>query len=70
MSQTNLIALAERCSAVRAAIGRMLLAPEDSPQRAVAAEAYHRALRNLLRVVREEECGLYIEVAGELATKD
>jgi hypothetical protein len=69
-SQANLIALAESCSAVRAALGRMLLAAEDSPERAAAADAYRRALTTLLRTAREEECGLYLEVAGELASRD
>lgn len=69
-SQTNLIALAESCSAVRGALGRMLLAADDSPERNAAAESYRRALTALLRTVREEECGLYLEVAGELATRD
>ena len=70
MSQSNLIALAESCSAVRGAIGRMLLAAEGSPERGVAADAYDRALRSLLRVAREEECGVYLEVAGEIASRD
>ncbi len=70
MSQNNLITLAEACSAVRSALGRMLLAPEDSPERAAAAETYRAALRRLLRAAREEECGVYLEIAGELATKD
>jgi hypothetical protein len=69
-SQANMIALAEACSAVRAALGRMLLAAEDSPERAAAQESYRRALTTLLRTAREEECGLYLEVAGELATRD
>lgn len=70
MSQANLITVAESCSAVRGAIGRMLLAAEDSPERDKAAEAYDRALRSLLRAVREEECGVYLEVAGEIASRD
>lgn len=70
MSQTNLIALAEACSAVRGAIGKMLLAAADSPEHAKASESYQRSLRTLLRVAREEECGVYLEVAGEIATRD
>lgn len=70
MSHVNLVALAESCSAVRASIGRMLLREEDSPEREAAAEQYRRALRALLRVAREEECGIYLEVAGELAPND
>jgi len=69
-SQANLIALAEACSAVRSALGRMLLAADESPERNAAAESYRRALTSLLRTAREEECGLYLEVAGELATRD
>ena len=70
MSHANLVALAESCSTVRASIGKMLLAPEDSPARAAAAESYRRALAALLRLAREEEYGLYLEVAGELTSKD
>jgi len=70
MSQANLIALAESCSGVRAAIGRLLLSAEDSPGRAAATESYRRSLRSLLRIAREEECGMYLEIAGELATRD
>jgi hypothetical protein len=70
MSQSNLIALAESCSGVRAAVGRMLLSGEESPERTAAADHYRRALRNLLRLAREEECGLYLEIAGELATRE
>jgi hypothetical protein len=70
MSQVNLIALAESCSGVRSSIGRMLLAAEGAPERAAATEAYRRSLRELLRLAREEECGMYLEVAGELAATD
>jgi len=70
MSHANLVALAESCSAVRASIGRMLLCEEDSPERQAASEKYRRSLRALLRVAREEECGTYLEVAGELAPND
>jgi hypothetical protein len=70
MSHANLIVLAESCSAVRSAIGRMLLCAEESDQRTAAEAAYQRALRSLLRIAREEECGAYLEIAGELATKD
>jgi hypothetical protein len=70
MSHANLVVLAESCTGVRASIGRMLLAAEESPERAAASESYRRCLRNLLRIAREEECGLYLEVAGELATRD
>jgi len=65
-----MIALAEACSAVRAALGKMLLSADDSPERVAAHESYRRALTTLLRTAREEECGLYLEVAGELATRD
>jgi hypothetical protein len=70
MSQSNLIALAESCSAVRAAIGKMLLTAEGGREREAADENCRRALKQLLRLAREEECGLYLEVAGELASKD
>jgi hypothetical protein len=70
MAQSDLVTLAESCSAVRASIGRMLLAAADSPEREAAAEKYRRALRTLLRIAREEEYGIYLEVAGELATRD
>jgi hypothetical protein len=70
MSQSNLVVLAESCSAVRASIGRMLLTSENSPARAAAADKYRRSLKELLRLAREEEYGLYLEVAGELAPRD
>jgi hypothetical protein len=70
MSQSNLIALAESCSALRTAIGRMLLAEAESAERKIALATYGRELRRLLRVAREQECGLYLEVAGELAATD
>ncbi len=68
MSNANHIALAEECSLVRVAIGRMLLAPDESPERVAAEKVYRRHLRRLLRLVREEECGTYFEIAGEIAT--
>ncbi len=70
MAQADLVTLAESCSSVRAAIGRMLLAAADSPEREAAAEKYRLSLRTLLRIAREEEYGIYLEVAGELASKD
>jgi hypothetical protein len=68
MPVENLIRMAESCSAVRRAIGRMLLAPEGSEARAEAERAYHESLRELLREVRDEECGLLLEAAGELSS--
>ena len=67
MSSENLIRLAESCSVVRRMIGRALLSPEDSPARAAAEEEYRAALRELLRIVRDEECALLLESAGELS---
>ena len=67
MASDNLIRLAESCSAVRRAIGRVLLTPEGSAERLEAERAYHDLLRGLLRHVREEECALLLEAAGELA---
>jgi hypothetical protein len=69
MPQANLVVLAESCSAVRASIGRMLLTSEDSPARDAATDKYRRSLKALLRAAREEEYGLYLEVAGELAPR-
>jgi len=70
MSPARLVALAESCSSVRASIGKMLLAPEESQARSDATEKYRSALKALLRLAREEEYGIYLEIAGELATKD
>jgi hypothetical protein len=70
MADTDLLALAECCSGVRASIGRMLLATEGSAERGHAAETYRRSLRSLLRLARQEDAGLYLEVAGELASDD
>jgi len=66
MPNDRLIHLAESCSAVRASIGRMLLSEETSEERLAAADSYRRSLRTLLRLAREEECGVFLEVAGEL----
>jgi hypothetical protein len=70
MSQANQIALAESCSQVRSSIGKVLLTRDETPERLAADTAYRRALEELLRIAREEECGLYLQVAGELATKE
>lgn len=67
MSSDALIQMAESCSATRRAIGRLLLTAEGSPERAAAEEAYRTAVRGLLHRVREEECALFLEAAGELA---
>lgn len=67
MSQSRLIQLAECCTAVRANIGRMLLTAEGTEARVEATDEYREALKELLRVAREEECGLFLEVAGELS---
>jgi len=69
MSKANLIALAEACSRVRGSIGRMLLAADGSPEQIDAGNVYRSSLEDLLRVVREEQCGLYLEIAGEFASK-
>lgn len=70
MSQANQIALAEACTNVRSAIGKVLLTRDETPERIAADAAYRRALEDLLRIVREDECGLYLQVAGELATQE
>ena len=67
MSSDNLIRMAESCSVLRRSIGRLLLTPENSAERAAAEESYRRALRELLLRAREEECALYLEAAGELS---
>jgi len=69
MPQANLVVLAESCSVVRASIGRMLLTSEDSTAREAATHNYRRSLKALLRAAREEEYGLYLEIAGELAPR-
>ncbi len=67
MTNDRLITLAEACSSVRSSIGRMLLSEETSEERMEALETYRRSLRTLLRLAREEECGVFLEVAGELS---
>lgn len=67
MPSDNLIRMAESCSVVRRAIGRLLLTPEGSPERVEAEATYRGAVRELLLRVREEECALFLEAAGELA---
>ena len=68
MTNVRLIQLAESCSAVRSSIGRLLLSDDTSDDRVAALEAYRRSLREMLRVAREEECGVFLEVAGELSS--
>lgn len=70
MSQTTLIVLAESCSTLRGAIGRMLLTAESSPEREKATAAYELALRSMLRAARDAECGIYLEVAGDVVSRD
>ena len=67
MPTDRLIQLAESCSSVRSSIGRCLLSAEGSEERSAAVETYRRSLRELLRQARDEEAGLYLEVAGELS---
>jgi uncharacterized protein YbgA (DUF1722 family) len=66
MASERLILLAESCSALRASIGRMLLADRGSVEHAAAAEGYDQALRDLLRHARQEELAVYLEVAGDV----
>jgi len=68
MTTDRLIQLAESCSSVRSSIGRLLLSAESSEERGAAAESYRRALRELLHHAREEEAGLFLEVAGQLSS--
>ena len=67
MSKDSLIALAAACSEVRTDIGRVLLAREATGPHDAASRRFEASLRELLRLVREEQCGMYLEVAGELA---
>ncbi len=69
MPAVELISLAESCSQLRAAIGRMLLCEQSAHERDAAEEQYRRALRDLLNIARREECGLFLEVAGELPAR-
>ena len=68
MTNDRLIHLAEACSSVRSSIGRMLLSAETTDERVAALETYRRSLRTLLQLAREEECGVFLEVAGELSS--
>ncbi len=68
MATDRLIQLAESCSSVRSSVGRLLLAAEGSEERSAAVDTYRRSLRELLRQAREEEAGLFLEVAGELSS--
>ena len=70
MPSDNLIRMAESCSVVRRSIGRLLLTPENSTERAAAEEAYKRSARALLLSVRAEECALFLEAAGELSNRE
>jgi hypothetical protein len=67
MASDELIRMADRCGAVRRSIGRVLMSPDGSSERVAAEERFHEELRLLLRQVREQECALLLEAAGELA---
>ncbi len=67
MSDIDLIALAKSCSRVRTDIGRMLLTQDGSDNRVAAVERLEASLKALLRLARNGDCGLFLEIAGELA---
>ena len=67
MNDIDLLALAKSCSRVRTDIGRMLLTQDGSDKRAVAVERLQASLKGLLRLARNGDCGLFLEIAGELA---
>lgn len=67
MESDDLILLAESCSRLRASIGRMLLTSEaDGGDVERAREEYRLALRTLLQRARDADCGVYLEVAGQV----
>lgn len=67
MASDELIRMADSCGAVRRSIGRVLMTPDGSEERVAAEERFRDELRVLLRHVREQECSLLLEAAGELA---
>ena len=64
MPDPQLIALARSCSRLRTDIGRMLMAKDDSSDRVDADERLHESLRDLLRLARDQDFGLFLEIAG------
>jgi hypothetical protein len=67
MASDDLIRMAECCGTVRRSIGRVLLTPDGSPERVAAEIVFRDSLRDLLREVREHECAVLLEAAGELS---
>lgn len=65
-TQANLIALAEACSRVRRDVGALFMAPEGTVQREAAEAQLRESLRRLLEEAREEDTGLFLEVAAGL----
>jgi hypothetical protein len=65
-TQANLIALAEACSRVRRDVGALFMAPEGSAQRDGAEAHLRESLRRLLEEAREEDTGLFLEVAAQM----
>ena len=65
-SQANLIAVAEACSHVRRDVGRLFMTRDGTDAREQANRKLRASLRALLRRAKDEDCGLFLEVASEL----
>ncbi len=65
----TLFELAGSCTRVRSAIGQLMLAEHSVGDVSSARRDYRDSLRRLLVLAREEDCGLYLEVAGDLAAQ-
>lgn len=65
----TLFELAGSCTRVRSAIGQLMLAEHAVGDLSNARRDYRDSLRRLLTLARNEDCGLYLEVAGEIAAR-
>lgn len=65
-SQANLLRLADACSRVRKDVGHLFLTTDESPERVKAQKELRRSVRGLLEAAREEDVGLFLEVAAQV----
>jgi hypothetical protein len=66
-SQANLLRLADACSHVRKDVGHLFLTTDESAERVKAQKELRRSIRALLQAAREEDVGLFLEVAAQLS---
>lgn len=65
-SQANLLRLADACSRVRKDVGHLFLTTDESAERVKTQKELRRSIRSLLEAAREEDVGLFLEVAAQI----